>query len=102
MRSEHTFDTHSLVKRLEKAGLKEKQAEEIVHAISESRNFDLNNIATKTDVTSVKQDIAHLEEKLIHKIENAVTASQNNILKWMIPFMMTIIGLIVSLMFQGK
>lgn len=80
MRTESIFDTHNLVKHLKKSGLNEKQAEGVVHAISESGQFDMANLATKTDLMEVKYDI----------------------IKWIIPFLVTIIGLIISLMFQGK
>jgi hypothetical protein len=92
MRTESIFDTHNLVKRLEHAGFKEKQAEEIVHAISESRQFDIANLATKSDIAILKQDMVALKQEMKADIHQA----KYDILKWMIPLMMTIIALIIS------
>ncbi len=39
MRTEPIFDTHSLVKRLSRAGLTGGIAEEVIHAISEDDPF---------------------------------------------------------------
>ncbi len=58
MRTEPIFDTYNLVKRLEKTGLKENQAQEIVHIFAESRNFDMSNLATKADVNNIKETMA--------------------------------------------
>ncbi|MDF3048235.1 MAG: putative phage protein [Candidatus Midichloriaceae bacterium] len=68
----HSFDTHSAVKRFILSGLKEEQAEAIVQAISESRDYDLSNLATKTDLigTEKKLDdrITGVEQRLDAKI----------------------------------
>ena len=85
MRTEPIFDTYNLVKRISKAGLKEDVAQEIVHAISESRSFDIANLATKSDLNALKQEM---------KAE--INQVKYDILKWMIPLMMTIIALIIS------
>jgi hypothetical protein len=101
MRTDPIFDTHSLVKRLEQSGLNEKQAEGIVHAISESRSFDYNLLATKPDIAELKHDNALLKQEVDNIKENMATKAELNqvkydILKWMIPLMMTIIALIIS------
>lgn len=50
-----TFDTHAVVKRLQEAGVEERQAEAIVHAISDAvgdhvTKVDLEPLATKADL----------------------------------------------------
>jgi hypothetical protein len=125
MRTEPIFDTYSLVKRISKAGIAEDVAQEIVHAISEGRSFDYNLLATKPDIALLKQEVDNIKENMATKAdvatlkqevdnikENMATHADLNalkqemkaeinqvkydILKWMIPLMMTIIALIIS------
>jgi len=58
----HHFDTHSIVKRFVKSGIKESQAEEIVKAIAESREFDISHLATKADL---HQEIGNLRADML-------------------------------------
>ncbi len=51
------LDTHALVRRLRATGLSEDQAEAITAAIRESRDSDLTNLVTKTDLAEAKFDI---------------------------------------------
>ena len=91
------FDSHSLVKGFIKAGMKEPLAEKVVEAISQTREFDLSNLATKTDVALVKQEVVLVEQRMKTELEKV----KNDILKWMIPFMLTntlaVIGVVISL-----
>jgi hypothetical protein len=116
MRTETIFDTHNLVKRLAKTGLKERQAEEIVHAISESRSFDISNLATKADVAVLRKEVDSIKENMATKADIAEVRTEiagvkgelnqvkYDILKWVMPFMMAntigIIGLIVTFCFK--
>jgi hypothetical protein len=52
-----SLDTHALVRRLRATGLSEDQAEAITAAIRESRDSDLTNLVTKTDLAEAKFDI---------------------------------------------
>lgn len=75
------FDTHKVFKQLSEAGLQEKTADAIVNAINESRLIDIENIATKQDLTEVKavlkQDIHNLELKIADvKLEIADVKSE--------------------------
>jgi len=71
-------DTHATIKKLIKDGCSEKLAESIVGAI----NNQSNELATKNDLR-----LAILELK-------------TDLLKWMIPFFLTIIGLIITAFFK--
>jgi hypothetical protein len=51
------LDRHALVRRLKATGLSEDQAEAITTAIRESRDADLTNLVTKTDLAEAKFDI---------------------------------------------
>ncbi|CAA2154503.1 DUF1640 domain-containing protein [Methylobacterium brachiatum] len=52
-----SLDTYALVRRLKASGLSEDQAEAITSAIRESRDADLANLVTKTDLAEAKFDI---------------------------------------------
>src|SRR4051812_48432374 len=67
MRTEHvasTFDTYSIIKRLMHRGFKEPQAKELVDILSESREFDIGNLATKVDIADTKLDIAEVKHEI--------------------------------------
>jgi len=71
-------NTHTKIKKLIKDGCSEKLAESIVEII----NDENNQLVTKTDLR-----LAILELK-------------TDLLKWMIPFFLTIIGLIITAFFK--
>jgi hypothetical protein len=72
------INTHATVKKLIKDGFSEKQAESLVEIVN-SKN---DEVVTKNDLK-----IAILELK-------------SDLLKWMIPFFLTIIGLIITAFFK--
>lgn len=76
-----SFDTHKAIERLIEKGFKKQHAEEVVNLVQESRNFNLNNIATKTDIAELKTNIAELKSEL---------------LKWFITTTFVIIGIMIS------
>jgi hypothetical protein len=119
----HSFDTHSAVKRFILSGLKEEQAEAIVQTISESREYDLSNLATKTDligtekklddkITGVEQRldarITAVEQKLdakfseltidIANVRIEIEKSKNETLKWFIGIAITLVGTMTGIM----
>ena len=51
----NNFDTHSAVKRLVTAGLKDKVAEEIVQSMVLSRDYDLSKFVTKDEFFKAQQ-----------------------------------------------
>ena len=56
-----TFDTHQAVKRLQEAGVDERQAEAFVATVGDAVG---ENVATKTDIAALRADIAALEARL--------------------------------------
>jgi hypothetical protein len=85
----HTFDTHHYIKKLLKSGLKEKQAEVIVKGMLQSREQDFSQAATKEFVEATKNEL---------KVD--IAASQNNILKWIIPLFLTNIGMVIAIIIK--
>jgi hypothetical protein len=72
-----TFDTLRFARTLrEKAKLSSEQAEGLADAIAEAFQGD---VATKTDVTSVRSDLREAELRLEAKIE----ATKADIIRWM-------------------
>ncbi len=68
-----TLDTYRIVTALKSRGFNEEQAQGVVEAI---RSVELDAVATKSDV------------------EIAVERAKNDILKWMIPLVLGLYGLI--------
>jgi hypothetical protein len=66
------FDTHASVKSLTAAGMSETQAEAITSLIKDSRDADLSNLATKTDLAETKADIL---KSMIGMIAGAVVVN---------------------------
>ena len=71
-----TFDTHKAVKALQDAGADERLAEAFVATVSESREADSANLATKAD-------LAALEARMV---------------KWLVPLLLGQAALIVALL----
>jgi hypothetical protein len=75
------FNTHYAIKAIMATGLNESQAEAVVNAIVESKQYDLANLATKTDIALLRTDI----EKF-----------KNEILKWGFTSMVGMTGIIIA------
>ena len=73
MMHHHTFDTYMIVKRFTQAGILEAQAHEIVNAIVESRNYDLSNLATKSDIAELEKQIVSVKAELKSDIAEVKT-----------------------------
>ena len=91
------FDTHRFVKRLTDCGFTEKQAE----TLADEHVALLNgNLATKTDIESLRQqiktEIAKIEAR-IAQAEARIEASKFDLMKWLIGAMIAQGGLIVAL-----
>jgi hypothetical protein len=69
------FDTLRAARQLKQAGLAEPAAEAIAEVLRESREFDLSQLATKTDLDN---GLGKLRSELIAEIERGKT----DILKW--------------------
>jgi hypothetical protein len=57
------FDTYEVVKRLCASGMPEKQAEEVIHAIISSKEYDLSKLATREQVTDIQRELEKFATK---------------------------------------
>jgi hypothetical protein len=80
------FDTRETFKELKDSGLQDKVADAIVSAINKSRIADLDNLATKADISEVnseisdvRKDIANTELKLELKIADVKSELKDEI-----------------------
>ena len=58
------FDTLTAARRMEKAGMKREQAEAVAEAVRSAAKADLENLATRGDVATVKSDLAAVKAEL--------------------------------------
>ena len=65
------FDTHKAVKALRDAGFSDAQAEAVTEQISTAIG---ENVATKSDIASVRADMEKLELRMTLKLYAAVAA----------------------------
>ena len=79
----HRFDTHRIIKALQKQGIKELAAQAIVDAIVEGKEMDLRHLATKSDIAKVREEIL---------------ASKIDTIKWMVGLLVAQTGLIIGLL----
>ena len=56
-----TLDTRETVKSLTAAGFTNAQAEALTAAVERAVDFDLSNIATKTDIAEVRREMADIK-----------------------------------------
>ena len=61
------FDTHKFVRDLTKANMPEEQAEVLAQHYA---NLLSDRLATKDDISELKKDMMHLEERLDAKIDH--------------------------------
>jgi len=79
-----TFDTHEFVKRLRDSGFTETQAEALSVAQKEFLSQALDShLATRTDITDLRRDIAEMKYDL---------------LKWVVGIALAQIGLLVGIL----
>lgn len=64
------FDTHKYIKLLTSQGLKEPQAESIIQALSDSREFDLSRLVTKELFATLKESIVEIKREMATKAES--------------------------------
>jgi hypothetical protein len=60
-----TLDTHELVKDLKASGFTDAQAEAVTRAVRLAQDFDVSNLASKTDIADLRREIAEVELRLI-------------------------------------
>ena len=88
-----TFDTHKYIKSLQESGFNEKQAEMLVKSLLESRDFDLSILATREQVAKLDGKIDKVESNL----EKKIIEVKYDILKWIIPIMLTNVAIMVGI-----
>ncbi len=107
MRTEYTptakFDTHSVIKTLIKAGVKELQAEAIVTAINSRQDRDA---ATKLDLMEVENRLSIEIEKVktdiekvrtdVEKVRTDVERSRVDFIKWQITTIITLAATMIA------
>ncbi len=117
------FDTHATIKNLKSVGIQENQAEVIVAAILEIRQYDLSKLVTTEQLNNVYTALEHKINDLEHKINDSKTElehkinqeiselrmelresianTKNEILRWMlglmIPMIITLAGMGVTI-----
>ena len=117
-----TFDTHKYIKSLQESGFNEKQAEMLVKSLLESRDFDLSILATREQVSKTEASLekqisaireqvtqldgkidkveSNLEQKIIElksELKESISSIKHDMLKWIVPMMLTIIGIAVGI-----
>jgi DNA-binding phage protein len=64
-----TLDTHETVKSLTAAGFTDGQAEALTHALRQTQNIDLSNLATKADLgreaADLRREMAEIKADMI-------------------------------------
>jgi hypothetical protein len=75
----HTFDTHQYIKSFKKTGMKEVQAEAIITAIKESRDFDFSRLATKDQLKNLEQKLVVEIKTIEQKIETTQQSLEQKI-----------------------
>ncbi len=106
-----TFDTHKYIKSLQESGFNEKQAEMLVKSLLESRDFDLSILATREQVSkiesnlekqisAIREQVTQLDgkiDKVESNLEKKIIEVKYDILKWIIPIMLTNVAIMVGI-----
>ena len=83
-----TIDTYQFVNNLTEAGFSKEQAEAVLDEITK---INFQNVASKDDISRLDKRIGKLEIE-IHKIKF-------DIIKWVVPLILGLYGLIIFKMF---
>jgi basic membrane lipoprotein Med (substrate-binding protein (PBP1-ABC) superfamily) len=59
------LDTHETVKSLTAAGFTDAHAEALTAAVKQAVDVDLSNIATKTDISDLRREMAEMKAELV-------------------------------------
>ena len=78
MSAARSFDSHKYVKSFMKTGLSEPQAEAIVIALVESKDYDLSQLATKDQLELIRKDVEHLKND-IERLSNDIERLSNDV-----------------------
>lgn len=93
-----SFDTHKYIKQFQKVGFEEEQAETIVKVLVETRDFDLSNLATKTQLDAAKQELKQEIKVLEEKFNARISLQESTIIKWNIATIIAISGIILAIL----
>lgn len=91
------LNTHAVVKKFTQHGFTEEHAELIVDAI----NDQSDQLATKNDLAMLKTEINAKIVEIKSELREEIKDIKIDLLKWMIPFFLTIIGLIITAFFKN-
>ena len=103
-----TFDTLAIAKRLRAAGFTEPQAEAMTAAISDGRQFELEQLATKSDLATLKTDLTTDLAELraatradFAVVDTKIAQLEVRLVKWLAGVLITqvaaVIGVVVSI-----
>lgn len=88
-----TIDTLQFSKRLQKAGLDQKIAEELSEAIKDTQTQSVNGLATKHDISLMRKDFEVLEKKF-DLLEKKVDALEPRLLLRMFILMLAAVSIV--------
>jgi len=118
------FDTHKYIKELEASGFPEEQAEVLIKSMLATRSYNAAQLATREQVEKLEKELAkfatreqveklekeltkfatreQLEKELAkfatrEQLQAEIASVKYDILKWIIPMFLGIIGMMVSI-----
>lgn len=103
-------DTHQLIEELVKSGLSKKPAEILGRAFLDNSSTEefiskgqFNHL--EKEQTDIKTDLAVIKQTMVTKADIEILRTEMlsikiEILKWMIPMLLTVIGLIIATFFK--
>ncbi len=87
-----TFDTYKAIRKLTAEGVSEKQAAAIVDTIRENNFSEIENLATKADISLLKSDMSTLKTEMVE--------IKAEIIKWVATGFMAMMTLQVATMIK--
>ena len=87
------YDTHAAVRRLTEAGLPEPQA-----VVREQTLLLEHNLATKTDIKTLRQETQAGIETLRQETRAGIEASKNSLVIWVVGLNAGLVGLTIAIL----
>jgi hypothetical protein len=108
------FDTHKYIKELEASGFPEEQAEVLIKSMLATRSYNAAQLATREQVERLEKELKQNTREQVEKLEKEfkeelkkfatreqlqaeIASVKYDILKWIIPMFLGIIGMMVSI-----
>jgi len=91
------FDTLKLARRPQGIGLPPDQAAGFAEAFAESV---VTELATKSDLSELRSDLRSEFRLECEKIRTEIAASRSEILRWIVPLLLGLMGLTVGMMLR--